>query len=603
MMRFAIVEPQPERVEALFVGRPMPSHLAISIGQHSDKGRKEVNQDFHGALIPDEPLLSLKGIAVVLADGISTSEVSAIASESAVKSFLTDYYCTSDSWSVKTAAQRVIAATNSWLHAQTRQSQYLYDKDRGYVCTLSAMVFKSTTAHIFHIGDARIYRVVGRGLEQLTEDHRVMVSSQQSYLGRALGINPQVEIDYRAVAIEKGDLFLLATDGVYEHVASRFVAETITRHANDLDGAAAAIVEEAKSRGSSDNLTVQVVRIDALPDSESSEIVRQAVELPCPPLPEARTVLDGYQIVREIHGTSRSHIYLAVDSADNSLVALKIPSIDLRGDSAYLQRFMMEEWVARRINSAHVIKPRIQSRRQNYLYVVTEFVDGQTLTQWMTDNPKPNLETVRGIVEQIAKGLQAFHRLEMLHQDLRPDNIMIDKTGTAKIIDFGSVRIAGITDDANDDIPGQILGTAQYTAPEYFLGEGGSQRSDIFSLGVIAYQMLTGRLPYGAEVARTRTRAQQKKLGYKSLLNDNRDIPAWVDGALKKAVHPDPHQRYDELSEFVFDLRHPNKQFLDQAAKPLMERDPLLFRKCLSAIFFAAVLIVSALLILQMGRH
>jgi serine/threonine protein kinase len=223
---------------------------------------------------------------------------------------------------------------------------------------------------------------------------------------------------------------------------------------------------------------------------------------------------------------------------------------------------------------------------------VTEFVDGQTLSQWMIDNPGPDLETVRGIVEQIAKGLQAFHRLEMLHQDLRPDNVMIDRTGTAKIIDFGSVRIAGIADNADEDIPEHILGTAQYTAPEYFIGEGGSQRSDIFSLGVIAYQMLTGRLPYGAEVARTRTRAQQKKLRYRSLLNDNRDIPAWVDGALKKAVHPDPYQRYDELSEFVFDLRHPNKKFLATAAKPLIERDPLLFWKCLSAILFASVLIL-----------
>ena len=579
----------------------MLGQLAISIGQHSDKGRKEVNQDFHGALIPEEPLLGLKGIAVVLADGISTSEVSAIASESAVKSFLTDYYCTSDSWSVKTSAQRVIAATNSWLHAQTRQTYYSDEKDRGYVCTLSAIVFKSTTAHIFHIGDARIYRVVGRGLERLTEDHRVIVSSQQSYLGRALGINPQVEIDYRAVAIDKGDLFVLATDGVYEHVGGRFVTETINGHADDLDRAAAAIVEEAKSRGSPDNLTVQIVRIDALPDSESVEIVRQATELPCPPLAEARTVLDGYQIVREIHGSSRSHIYLAVDSADNALVALKIPSIDLRGDPAYLQRFMMEEWVARRVNSAHVLKPRMQSRRQNYLYVVTEFVDGQTLSQWMVDNPGPDLETVRGIVEQIAKGLQAFHRLEMLHQDLRPDNVMIDRIGTAKIIDFGSVRIAGIADNADEDIPEHILGTAQYTAPEYFIGEGGSQRSDIFSLGVIAYQMLSGRLPYGAEVARTRTRAQQKKLRYRSLLNDNRDIPAWVDGALRKALHPDPYQRYDELSEFVFDLRHPNKKFLDITAKPLMQRDPLLFWKGLSAILFASLLVALAVLVL--GKH
>src|ERR1700704_1538521 len=118
----------------------MPRELKISIGQCSDKGRKETNQDFHGALIPQEPLLSLKGAAIVLTDGISSSSVSRIASESAVKGFLSDYYCTSESWSVKTSAQRVIAATNSWLHSQTRRSQNPYDKDKGYVCTLSAMV-------------------------------------------------------------------------------------------------------------------------------------------------------------------------------------------------------------------------------------------------------------------------------------------------------------------------------------------------------------------------------------------------------------------------------------------------------------------------------
>src|SRR5438445_9132318 len=172
----------------------MPRELKISIGQHSDKGRKDINQDFHGILIPKEPLLSLKGIAVVLADGISSSQVSQVASESAVKGFLTDYYCTSEAWSVKTSAQRVIAATNSWLHAQSRRSQYSYDKVKGYVCTFSAMVIKATAAHIFHIGDARIYRATGNGLEQLTEDHRVHASSQQSYLSRALGIHPQIEI-------------------------------------------------------------------------------------------------------------------------------------------------------------------------------------------------------------------------------------------------------------------------------------------------------------------------------------------------------------------------------------------------------------------------
>src|SRR5881398_445612 len=227
----------------------MPRELQISVGQHSDKGRKQTNQDFHGALTPGEPLLSLKGIAIVLADGISSSNVSHIASESAVKSFLTDYYCTSESWSVKTSAQRVLAATNSWLHSQTRRSQYSYDRDKGYVCTLSAMVIKSTTAHIFHVGDSRIYRLAGNTLEQLTEDHRLIISSEQSYLGRALGVNPQIEIDYQMLRLEKGDTFVLVTDGIYEHVGDRVVARAINNGAADLDQAAKSIVDMAFDLG------------------------------------------------------------------------------------------------------------------------------------------------------------------------------------------------------------------------------------------------------------------------------------------------------------------------------------------------------------------
>src|SRR3954451_20304009 len=242
----------------------MPRELQISIGQHSDKGRKQTNQDFHGALIPGEPLLSLKGIAIVLADGISSSNVSQIASESAVKSFLTDYYCTSESWSVKTSAQRVLAATNSWLHSQTRRSRHSYDNDKGYVCTLSAIVIKSTSAHTFHVGDSRIYRVSGNALEQLTDDHRVVISSEESCLGRALGANSQIDIDYREIALEKGDVLVMATDGVYEHVGDTFITKAIGDHTGDLDRAAKTIVEEAYDKGSLDNLTIQVVRIDEL---------------------------------------------------------------------------------------------------------------------------------------------------------------------------------------------------------------------------------------------------------------------------------------------------------------------------------------------------
>src|SRR5690606_21131626 len=134
-------------------------HLTIEAGQISCAARKPTNQDFLGLLIPDRHQRHSKGLASVIADGISSSNVSQIASEAAVAGFLSDYYSTPESWSVKQSAERVVRATNAWLHAQTRQSRYRYDQDRGYVCTFSALVLKSATAHLFHIGDARSYRL------------------------------------------------------------------------------------------------------------------------------------------------------------------------------------------------------------------------------------------------------------------------------------------------------------------------------------------------------------------------------------------------------------------------------------------------------------
>ena len=107
------------------------------------------------------------------------------------------------------------------------------------------MVIKSTTAHLFHVGDSRIYRLSGNSLEQLTNDHRVVISSQQSYLGRALGVNPQIEIDYQMLRVEQGDIFVLVTDGIYEHVSDRRMAKAVNDGAADLDQAAKAIVDQA----------------------------------------------------------------------------------------------------------------------------------------------------------------------------------------------------------------------------------------------------------------------------------------------------------------------------------------------------------------------
>jgi serine/threonine protein phosphatase PrpC len=563
--------------------------LSLTIGQHSDKGRKESNQDFHGALLPEEPQRSSKGIAVALADGISSSEVGHLAAQFAVHSFLDDYYCTSEAWSVKTSALKTLAATNAWLYSQTQQGQGRFDKDRGHVCTFSGIVFKSTTAHLFHIGDGRISLLRGKTMEPLTQEHRVVVSGEKSYLSRAFGIHPQLDIDYRTVALEAGDVFVIATDGVHEFVDAEAIFAALAAHEN-LDAAAAAITAAAFERGSADNLTVQLVRVDALPSGELGELQQQLAELPLPPLLDAGQEFDGYRILRELHASSRSHVYLARDIDTDEQVVIKIPSVDLSQDAGHLEAFLMEEWIARRIDHPHVLKPGGQTRKKHFLYVVTEFIEGRTLTQWLRDHPQHDLETVRNLIDQIAKGLQAFHRLEMLHQDLRPDNILIDAAGTVKLIDFGSACVAGVDEATQRAERSTMLGTPQYTAPEYFLWEEGTTRSDQFSLGVIAYQLLTDRLPYGAEVAKCKTAAEHKKLKYASLLQTRRDVPVWVDGAIKKAVHPNPERRYEAISEFLHDLRHPNRAFLSDRAPPLIEKNPVRFWQIVSLLLFIALL-------------
>ena len=567
----------------------MPSVLAVTVGQFSDKGRKPLNQDFHGLRLPEPEQRHSKGIALAIADGISSSEVSHIASETAVKSFLADYFCTPDAWTVKQSGQRVLVAANSWLHAQTRRGPYRYDRDRGHVCTFTALVLKSTTAHLFHVGDACVYRLRNGQLELLTEEHRVWLSPEESCLGRALGINPHLEIDYRALPLQVGDLFLLLTDGVHEWLSEGSLLSLVDAHGADPDATARELVQTALERGSPDNLTAQMVRIEALPDAQVGEVQRQLDELALPPLLEPPACFEGYRILRTLHASSRSHVYLAEDEDSGERVVLKTPSMDLRHDRAYLERLLLEEWIARRLHSVHVVRAPATSRPRQFLYCVTEFVEGQTLAQWMTDHPRPALEQVRDLLEQIARGLRAFHRLEMLHRDLHPENILIDAGGTLKLIDFGSAQVTGLAEggmDADNPVPGALA----YTAPEYFLGEGGSVRSDLFSLGVIAYRLLGGDLPYGAEVARARSRTAQLRLRYRPLWREDRDLPPWLDNVLHKAVHLNPARRYGELSEFLHDLRQPPPEVRQQARLPLLQRNPLRFWQTLAWVQMAVLL-------------
>jgi protein phosphatase len=565
----------------------MNNQLKVSIGQYSHKGRKEINQDFYDVYIPNEPQLTSKGIAIAIADGISSSQVSQEASKVSVVSFLQDYFSTSESWTVKKSAQTVLVAINSWLYSQNRQDKYHLDLNKGYVCTFSAMIIKSTTAHIFHMGDTRVYRQRNGNIELLTNDHRVWISKEKSYLSRAMGMDSNLNLDYETTNVEINDIFFLMTDGIYEFVSNEILIKTVNENINNLDNAAKIISDLAYENQSEDNLTIQILKIDNLALKNVDEIQKQLQERILPPILEARMIFDGYEIIRELSHSSRSHIYLVKDIQTKILLVLKIPSIDLKDDSAYLERFMLEEWIAKRINSENVLKSYISTRKSDYLYNITEYIQGQTLTQWMIDNPKPKIEIVRDITQQIVKGLNSFHRLEMIHQDLRPHNIMIDSNNCVKIIDFGATRVEGLIESNINLEQENLQGTALYSAPEYFLQEIGTSKSDLFSLGVIVYQMLSGKLPYGVNVARCTSKSAQNKLKYNSLYPL---FPIWIDETLKKALQTNPDNRYDELSEFLFDFKYPNKKFLNKKRPPLIERNPVIFWQ--STTFILALLII-----------
>ena len=563
----------------------MKKTLSIKSGQYSDKGLKEVNQDYCGIEIPEAPHIDSKGIVIALADGISSSKVSQEASKAAIEGFINDYYSTSEAWSVKRSGITVLNAINSWLFSQTKQSEFRYKLEKGYVCTFSGMVIKSNTAHIFHAGDSRIYRLQNNSnLELLTQEHRAHISSKESYLKNALGMDQQLDLDYNRVDLEVGDTFLLMTDGIFEFISDKEMAELCEKHKDNLQQAVDEIAQKALDNGSDDNISIQIVCVDSLPEKQASDVFKEATQLPFPPQLKPRMQFDGYTIVSKLYSSARSHVFRAVDDETQEQVVIKVPSVELSNDSAHLERLMLEEWIARRIDSAHVLKPTKQTRKRNYFYIVLEFIEGQTLAQWMIDNPKPSVESVRNIIEQIAQGLRAFHRLDMLHQDLRPENIMIDNSGIVKIIDFGSTSVAGIEDMMSSDEEQAILGTVQFTAPEYFLGEFATAKADQFSLAVIAYQMLSGKLPYGSQVAKARSIAAQRRLNYKSVISDDTDIPRWIDFTLRRALNPDPLKRYDVLSEFIYDLRHPNKNFINQSKPPLMQRNPTVFWQSIAVI-------------------
>lgn len=552
--------------------------LKASIGGVSIAGIKEPNQDAFAAQHPEDgPLLQHKGVVCALADGVSSSAESHIASQTAVSHFIDDYYSTADTWSVEHSASRVLNALNRWLYQHGNTGSRARNS---LVTTFTAVVVKSTTAHIFHIGDSRLYRLRDGELEQLTRDHSSNFGGTKNYLTRALGIEVSTEIDYRKEPVQQGDLLLLSTDGLHDFIGEAQLKARLSDLNADLEAEARQLVHAALEAGSDDNISCLLVHIDRLPKQALEEAHRQLTELPIPPVMKPGNSIDGYVVQEVLFTGTRSHLYLVKDGGSDELFALKAPSLNFADDPLYLDGFIKEEWVGKRVNHPAVMKIYAPQREKHFLYYLSEYIPGQTLRQWMVDNPEPSLDEVRQLVKQIAVALRALERMEMIHQDLKPENLIIDRQGRIKLIDFGTVRIKGIDEISSplqQDIP---QGSVNYVAPEYLLGEPGSHRSDIFSLGVICYELLTGCLPYKERTPNNYLIKGYTELDYTPLRTHRPELPVWVDGCLQKACAADPERRYPVLSEFLYDLNTPNKAFHNaHQSKPLLEKNPLLFWK------------------------
>ena len=562
------------------------STIEIDISQYSIAGRKSRNDDSYGVVVPKNHLLAVKGIAIAIADGMSSSEAAKEASECCVRSFLEDYYATHESWTVKKSVATILKATNAWLYAQGQRLDF---EGRGMVSTFSGLVLKSGSAHVFHVGDSRIWRFRHGSLEQLTTDHRVKLGGGLEHLSRSFGISHNLEIDYRQEALENNDVYLLTTDGVHDVLTSSELVHFLVAGKVDI---AKVICDAAYAKASPDNLSCQVIHIrdTGQVDAGGHGIAVKQLPFPKPLFPGDR--IDGYSVVRTLHESNRSQVYLATDRASRETVAIKTPSLNFADDPAYIDAFAQEEWVGRLVTSPNTLRFHNDNGQKRFLYHITEFFEGKTLQQWMHDNPHPDFEIVRNIVEQIALGLRALHRKDILHLDLKPGNIMINSNGLVKIIDFGSSRAASWSESQQpqDKTP---AGTADYTAPENLRGETPSNRSDIFSLAAISYEMLTGHLPYGRDIT---TAATLKKLRYVPASTIRKDLPDWMDAAIENAVHLSSTKRTEALSAFTTNLRKPNYALIPARYRPLIERDPVMFWRSLCILMFAITIILVYLL-------
>ncbi|WP_115853595.1 bifunctional protein-serine/threonine kinase/phosphatase [Kushneria indalinina] len=506
--------------------------------------------------VPDNARqLEIKGACAIIADSTWRNAIARQAGDISVRGFLADYYSTPDHWDIKTSATRVLRALNGWCYSQSR-----YVQGGSYISSLSAIIFRGRESYLFHMGDTLVFRLRGAEFEQLSRDHVTDLGGYR-YPSRALGMDNNIDIDHMSLPLKTGDVFLFTSQAVRGTLTPTDYVHAIRQQDNDLDAACERLAgmarERAGARGyGAEAFCFQLVRVDTLPDEDMGPPVQFPGQLPIPAELEAGDRIDGFLIESIISRTARAHVYGVRDETSLRRMAMKVPSPAMSSRNPYLEHFLLQQWIGERVRSPFVVRIVAPPRPRRHLYYLMRPIEGQPLDHWLAQHPDAGLEQRLDIARQLARAVHALHRRDILHQAIRPENIMIDEHEQVVLIDFGACA-RRLDDDNNAALALARDGRlGMHSAPEYALGLGVSRRSDQYSLASTIYWLLTGAMPY--DIAPDTLESEQALSGmtYRRAREINAQIPTSIDDALARALSPRRALRFRRLSEMIQTLRH-----------------------------------------------
>jgi eukaryotic-like serine/threonine-protein kinase len=313
---------------------------------------------------------------------------------------------------------------------------------------------------------------------------------------------------------------------------------------------------------------------------------------------EPGTQLDSYRIEAPIAKSGMATIFRATDTRDGRTVALKIPHPDMEADPILSDRFKREAAIGERLNHPNVMRVFADEHRSR-IYMVMEWCPGRLLRQILDEGRLPQDRAIRIAIE-VLKALEYIHTNGVVHRDLKPENIMVDENDHIKLIDFG---IAGDTSSRRLTYANftTTLGTPNYIAPEQVKGKRGDGRTDIYSMGVILYEMLTGKLPFTgpSPMAAMNDRLLNHPLPPRVA---DPSVSPELQEILYRALERDPKNRYSTAQEFIHDLEHPDQVGIEERPELLhwQKRKSQLSRKILYysglALIPVAILLIMVLI-------